>query len=200
MTWESPFSTCTNDLKFPFPYTEPPPFPPLETCDLDPLPIRSPATPPAASPNTKGGKGKSHSQLSASSGSHFPWKNVAPYLSVFYGTGLGFLGKKMHLFVWGFLSDNPSIVVHLPVFFFPSLICLQWVLCHSKDGGCLVSRGKRSRTALGCSPADDPLAAQQSQCFLLECLAKSLLPSKIFAKEGCSLGGVHLRPSTGLNI
>lgn len=173
MTWESPFSTCTNDLKFPFPYTEPPPFPPLETCDLDPLPIRSPATPPAASPNTNGGKGKSHSQLSASSGSHFPWKNVAPYLSVFYGTGLGFLGKKMHLFVWGFLSDNPSIVVHLPVFFFPSLICLQWVLCHFQRRRLPCVQGEKKQDSPGMQPSRRPSG----------CPAKPVLFAGVFSKE-----------------
>lgn len=74
----------------------------------------------------------------------------------------GFPGEKMHLFVWGFLSDNPSIVVHLPVFFFPSPIWLRWVLCHFQRRRLLCVRGRSSSRALGCSPGAEPPAAQQS--------------------------------------
>lgn len=40
MTWESPFSPCTNDLKFPFPYAGPltRDFPPLRRRPVIPCP------------------------------------------------------------------------------------------------------------------------------------------------------------------
>lgn len=72
----------------------------------------------------------------------------------------------MHLFVRGFLSDNPSIVVHLPVwFFFPSLIRLQWVLCHFQRLPCVQGIKNQPRdaaqpmffTAVICSPAKPEL-------------------------------------------
>lgn len=173
MTWESPFSPYTNDLKFPFPYTELPSFPPLETCDLEPLPIRNPATPPAASPNTKGGKGKSHSQLSASSGSHFPWKNVAPYLSVFYGTGLGFLGKKNAFICLGFPIRQPFYCSPPSCIFFPSLKCLQWVLCHFQRRRLPCVQGEKKQDSPGMQPSRRPSG----------CPAKPVLFAGAFSKE-----------------
>lgn len=63
----------------------------------------------------------------------------------------GFPGEKMHLFVWGFLSDNPCIVVHLPVCFFPSLICMQWVLCPFQGLPC--GQGTKKQDSPGTQPS-----------------------------------------------
>lgn len=123
-------------------------------------------------------------------------KNVGPHLSVLCGPGLGFLGKST-LICWGFLSDSPSIVVHFPVYFSPSLICLQWLLCHFQRQRlpCVGEQKKKPKPALGCSPAWD-VTLQQSLWFSLERCA----PQPTFAKEGGSLGGIHLQPNKGLNI
>lgn len=80
-------------------------------------------------------------------------KNVGPHLSVLCGPGLGFLGKST-LICWGFLSDSPSIVVHFPVYFSPSLICLQWLLCHfQRQRLPCVGEQKKNQASLGMQPS-----------------------------------------------
>lgn len=92
------------------------PSPPLENSDLSLCPSDNPATPPAASLNTKRGGKKNPTpsyqllQAAVSLG-----KKCDPTSFSWLWYCFGFPGEKMHLFVWGFLSDNASIVVHLPV-------------------------------------------------------------------------------------
>lgn len=83
MIWDSPFSPCTNCLKFPFPPSEP------LVWDFPVLPWRAVTCPSAhqisccsssslSKHKEEGENRKSHSQLSASSGSCFPRKKCDP--------------------------------------------------------------------------------------------------------------------------
>lgn len=156
MTWDSPFCPCTNHFKFPFSYSETPAW------DFPPLSWRPVALNPCLaeillllqqSLHTQKGEKKSHSQLSASSGSHFPWKNVAPYLSVFYGTGLGFLGKKRAFICLRFPIRQPFYCSPPSCTFFLCLICLQQVLCHFQRCRLPCVQGEKQQDSPGMQPS-----------------------------------------------
>lgn len=95
--WDSPFSPYTNDLKFPFPPSEPLawdfPLLPWRTVTCASAHQISCYSSSSLSKHKEGEKNPTPSyqllQAAVSLG-----KNVTPHLSVGYGTGLGFLGKN----------------------------------------------------------------------------------------------------------
>lgn len=168
MIWDSPFSPYTNDLKFPFPPSEP------LAWDFPLLPWRAVTCASAhqiscyssssLSKYKEGGK-KSHSQLSASSGSCFPWKKCDPTSFSGLGTGLGFLGKKTAFICLGFPIRQP--------FYCSSPSCIFFSLSDMPATGPVPL--PKAALCPGYKETGQPRdAAQQSPCFSLDLLPSNL--------------------------